>query len=101
MDNELGRTLARVRELVSSLRSLTGADLRGDMHLVDDIGLDSMSFVDLTVSIESAFGIAEFPMQDWLDRRYELDEPITLEALARACHALRPHGDAAASDRKC
>ena len=83
--------LSRVRELVRAIRNeeQVGGRLHDDMHLIQDIGLDSMNFVDLTVSIERALGIDEFPMQDWLDQTLEAGEPPTLRALARACQALQ------------
>ncbi|HEX6240948.1 MAG TPA: acyl carrier protein, partial [Polyangiales bacterium] len=35
--------------------------------LIDELGLDSLKFVDLTVALEDALGIHEFPMQEWVD----------------------------------
>jgi acyl carrier protein len=54
--------------------------------LVDDLRLDSFSFVDLTLGLERAFGIREFPMQDWVDEQaLKDDERFTVGALASAC----------------
>src|SRR5215203_1339111 len=35
-----------------------------DSLLIDDLGLDSLKFVDLTLRLEEALGVEEFPMQD-------------------------------------
>jgi hypothetical protein len=32
---------------------------------------DSIRFVDLCVALEEALGVAEFPMQDWIDNQLE------------------------------
>lgn len=38
-----------------------------ESSLIEDLGMTSLSFVDLTIAIEKRLGIAEFTMQDWLD----------------------------------
>ena len=47
-----------------------------DTSLVSDIGIDSLRFVDLTVSLEDALGIREFPMQDWADRQHDREPTV-------------------------
>jgi acyl carrier protein len=56
-------------------------------HLIDEIGLDSLKFVDLTVRLEEAFGLSEFPMQEWIDEQLASGRPLTLGELVRACEA--------------
>jgi acyl carrier protein len=57
-----------------------------DSSLVDDLGLDSLKFVDLTLALEDAFGLPEFPMQRWVDEQARKQRPaFTVSALARAC----------------
>ncbi len=82
---------ARLCEVIRQVTRLTGP-WTPEAHLIDDLCLDSLKFVDLTVEIETAFGIAEFPMQAWLDDRWERGEAITLSALADACRAHSPQG---------
>jgi acyl carrier protein len=58
--------------------------------LVDDLRLDSFSFVDLTLALERAFGIREFPMQDWVDAEaLKESDRFTVGALAGACLQMR------------
>jgi acyl carrier protein len=68
----------------SAMGELTEAAL-----LMDDLGLDSLKLVDLTVRLESALEIAEFPMQEWVDGQLESGRPLSVGELARACQALR------------
>ena len=56
-------------------------------RLVEDLGLDSLKFVDLTVGIEDELGLDEFPMQDWVDDELAHDRALTVGALADACRA--------------
>ena len=51
-----------------------------------DLGLDSLSFVDLSVALEDALAIAEFPMQAWADSEAERVGPrFTCGSLLQAC----------------
>ena len=56
-----------------------------DSLLVEDLGVDSLHFVDLTVGLEVALGIAEFPMQDWVDRCVAEERHICVSALVVEC----------------
>jgi acyl carrier protein len=57
-----------------------------DSLLIDDLGLDSLKFVDLTLRLEEALGVEEFPMQDWVDTQLEGHRPLSVRALVAACH---------------
>ena len=52
--------------------------------LVEDIGLDSLLFVDLTLGIEDVMGF-EFPMQKWVDQQIDTGAPLSVGELAKAC----------------
>ena len=89
-DAPKAQTLNRVREQLAAL-GLPGLDyssLDQAAHLIDDVGLDSLKFVDLTVGIEKAFGFQEFPMQEWIDEQLVAGRPLSVGELARACEAL-------------
>jgi acyl carrier protein len=88
-------TFARVCALLTTLiQHYAGrAPLAADARLIEDLGLDSLKFVDLTVAIERSLSIADFPMHDWLDSLTERGEAPTVDALARVCHALRAGAD--------
>lgn len=59
-----------------------------DASLIDTIGLDSIRFVDLTVELESALGVREFPMQDWVDAQRKDQGRFLVRDLARECERL-------------
>ncbi|HKP62232.1 MAG TPA: acyl carrier protein [Polyangiales bacterium] len=69
-------------------REVNPAGVDASSRLIEDLGLDSMKFVDLTVGLEEALGIPEFPMQDWVDALVARDEPLRAGALIAACEAL-------------
>ena len=71
-----------------SLPGINCQELEDSAHLIDDIGLDSLKLVDLTVGLESALGLAEFPMQDWVDNQLANDRPLTLGELVKVCSSL-------------
>lgn len=84
--------LAIVREELSRLAPV-GAHAHGhaigeQSLLIEDVGLDSLRFVDLTVALEDALQIAEFPMQDWVDAQVAADLPLTVGALVLECERL-------------
>ena len=52
--------------------------------LVDDVGLDSLSFVDFGLRIESALGVTDFPLQDWVyEEAQRADAGYTFGSLLR------------------
>jgi acyl carrier protein len=54
--------------------------------LVDDLGIDSLKFVDLTLAIERRLGLCEFPMQIWADLEMQRDgDRFSVASLVHAC----------------
>lgn len=66
---ELGaRALAAIKAALESVaRNRPASGLDVGTSLVDDLGLDSIRFLDLAVALENALGVVEFPLQEWLD----------------------------------
>lgn len=56
-------------------------------RIFEDLGLDSLKMVDLTVWIEEVSGLDAFPMQEWLDRYARGGRAPTLGDLADAVQA--------------
>ncbi len=57
-----------------------------DASLIEDLGLDSLAMVDLTLLLEERFSIVEFPMQRWANEEGRREEPrYTVGSLVRAC----------------
>jgi acyl carrier protein len=91
---QLSRTgLPKMLELVvGQLRALDlpivergEVELDPTTRLVEDLGLDSFAFLDLTVLLEQALGLEEFPMQAWVDGEVEAQRPLTIATLAEGC----------------
>lgn len=70
---------------------------RGDTHLeveasssiVEDLGLDSLAMVDLTILLEDKLSIVGFPMQEWLDAEtMKHAARYTVASLVQECRAV-------------
>lgn len=77
--------VVRAQLLGLRLAGVDAAMIQEDCLLIEDLGMDSLKFVDLTVALEEALGCEEFPMQEWVDERMEAQLPLSVGALAAAC----------------
>ena len=76
--------------------SAKGRELDSETLLIEELGLDSLKFVDLTVALEDALGIEEFPMQEWVDEELAAGRSLSVGALvARCLGCLAPRTDEA------
>ena len=77
------RELARiVRE--QGLERVT--DIGMATSLTADLGLDSISFIEVAVSLEKALESDELPLNAWSDQESERDEPrFTVGSLVELC----------------
>jgi acyl carrier protein len=67
-------------------RRLRPEDVQLDTSLIDDLGLDSIKLVGLSVALEDAFDISDFPMQDWSDEEAQrTGGRFTVASLVTAC----------------
>jgi acyl carrier protein len=92
--------LRAVRQALSRVEpSLARTRIDLATSVIEDLGLDSIRFVDLTFALEDTLGIAEFPMQAWADA--EATRPgrrFTVASLVDRCVAcLREQSAGAAS----
>jgi acyl carrier protein len=90
------RMFARVVSALGKLdRRRADRRIHRDTSVVDDLGIDSLRLVELTLALEGELGIAEFPMQDWVDAEVtRTDRRFTVGSLVAAC--LNIAGDRAA-----
>lgn len=78
--NSVRRALLRANERLSP------GDIEATSSLVDDLGFDSLKFVDLALALEDELCIVEFPVQAWYDAEYALsDRRFTVASLVAAC----------------
>ena len=97
--------LAAMRDLVADRLARRPGDVTAESRLVDDLGADSLDFVDLVFAIEKRFGVKL--RDDELDVLSQLDfsspevmrdgflTPGVIERLAPALPALREMADPA------
>jgi acyl carrier protein len=88
------RDAAEVEKVVTLIVARLAADLGRDAteigpdtSLIDDVGLDSLKFVDLTMAIEELLEMGVFPMQEWVDAEQDRMAPhrFTIRSLSAAC----------------
>lgn len=53
--------------LARILKTVRASDIGRADSIMDDLGLDSLRFVDLTLALEEGLGLDELPVQDWYD----------------------------------
>jgi acyl carrier protein len=58
-----------------------------DDSLIEDLGFDSLMFVDLTLLLEDRLGVEEFPMRSWVDdeSNFKTGKRFTVRSLLRTC----------------
>jgi acyl carrier protein len=67
-------------------RGTAGKTISPEDSLIEDLGLDSLAMVDLTLLIEERLSISEFPMQEWADMESLLEtRRYTVASLVRRC----------------
>jgi acyl carrier protein len=75
--------------LVRIDRRLANRGIHSSSSLVDDLGFDSMRFVDLAVTLEDCFHIRELPLQEWYDAESTNDAArFTVGSLVALCTSL-------------
>lgn len=81
--------LTRVAAAVLAVADGSGfevSDIEGDTNLITEIGLTSLSLVDLALELELRMGLSEFPIQQWIDEENAKgDVGFTLASLAAKC----------------
>jgi acyl carrier protein len=83
----------RVQIETLNIEGVNCRELTSATRLVEELGIDSLRFIDLTVLLEDALEIDEFPMQAWVDAQIESGRHLSLGALAEACvEVLRANG---------
>ena len=68
-------------------RALAGCTFSADLRLSEDLGLDSLKLVDLTLALEQRFELDELPMHEWLDGLRRTRDTATLGALVELIRA--------------
>jgi acyl carrier protein len=71
-------------------RRIQSDAIQAEKSLIDDFGLDSLKFIDLTLALQQLVCIPEFPMEQWMDQeRLAMEPRYTVGSLVRFCIRLR------------
>ena len=57
-------TFEIVAGLISETSGITRSDIRSDSNVMNDLGIDSLDFLDIAFAIDKAFGI-KLPIDRW------------------------------------
>jgi acyl carrier protein len=62
-----------VSEIIASTSDVSVGDIRADSHIMEDLGIDSLAFLDIAFEIEQKFNI-KLPIEDWMQTAKESTE---------------------------
>jgi acyl carrier protein len=79
--------VVRKQLLNLNLPGVDAAQIQRMSLLIEDLGMDSLKFVDLTFALEQSLGIERFPMEEWVDAQISEEKPLNVDSLVRACQA--------------
>ncbi len=59
-------TFDSVADIIADICSIDRAEIAPDSHAVNDLGIDSLDFLDVTFDIDKKFGI-KMPVEQWME----------------------------------
>ena len=59
-------TFDKVADIISETSEIPRDDIKPDSHTIDDLGIDSLDFLDIVFAIDKEFGI-KIPMEAWTE----------------------------------
>ncbi|MGI9364793.1 MAG: acyl carrier protein [Rhizobiaceae bacterium] len=59
-------TFDKVADIISETSEIPREDIKPDSHTIDDLGIDSLDFLDIVFAIDKEFGI-KIPMEAWTE----------------------------------
>ncbi len=59
-------TYDTVAEIISEVSSIDRAEIAPEAHAINDLGIDSLDFLDVTFAIDKKFGI-KMPVEQWME----------------------------------
>jgi acyl carrier protein len=60
-------TLEIVSNIIVEVCGIDRAELRADVNAVDELGIDSVDFLDIIYEVDQRFGI-KVPAEDWMEQ---------------------------------
>ena len=85
-------TFDKVADIISDTSEIPRAEITPDSHTIDDLGIDSLDFLDIVFAIDKEFGI-KIPLEQWTqevnDGKAATEEYFVLKNLVAKIDALR------------
>ncbi len=60
-------TFDKVADIISDTSEIPREEIKPDSHTIDDLGIDSLDFLDIVFAIDKEFGI-KIPMEAWTEK---------------------------------
>lgn len=60
----MSSTYDTVVKIITETCDIPRADIKPESHAIDDLGIDSLDFLDVAFAIDKAFGI-KLPLEQW------------------------------------
>ena len=61
-----GETFATVAQIISDTGDVSVEEIKGESDLIEDLGIDSLAFLDIAFEIDKTFGI-QLPVEKWME----------------------------------
>ncbi|MGE0717234.1 MAG: acyl carrier protein [Alphaproteobacteria bacterium] len=59
-------TIDAVCDIIAQTSNIDRATITADSHVIDDLGVDSLDFLDIAFAIDKRFGI-KMPVEAWME----------------------------------
>ena len=60
-------TYNEVADIISEVSSIDRGEISPEAHAINDLGIDSLDFLDVTFAIDKKFGI-KMPVEEWMEQ---------------------------------
>ena len=85
-------TFDKVADIISDTSEIPRAEITPDSHTIDDLGIDSLDFLDIVFAVDKEFGI-KIPLEQWTqevnDGKAATEEYFVLKNLCAKIDGLR------------
>lgn len=88
----MSTTFERVADIIADTSEIDREDITPESHTIDDLGIDSLDFLDIVFAIDKEFGI-KVPLEQWTqdvnEGRASTEEYFVLKNLCEKIDTLR------------
>ncbi len=70
----MSSTFDRVADIIADTSDIPRERITPDSHVIDDLGIDSLDFLDIVFAVDKAFGI-KIPIEAWTEEVNRGDTP--------------------------